>query len=494
VTALLDQAHGFETVTTETDDDGNYCLELPAGAGYSIRGEREVDLLLQTTMEILGFAPGAQAECGSDECALLAPIQFEEASCTTGRLVDNFGDPIASFPLTFSYLGPDGGNEIALTTDDEGRYCVGVPRGAAGRITAERLLPADRNLRYADAIDLVGGLTAISCESVACPEMEDLVLPRTTCYRGRIENPDGSPGYMRRVDLIYDPLDGAPQAVREFGDMDGNFCLTVPQGVEVTMSASFVDGTTNVAAFASFVAEEGDSAQCSAGGCLEGPVLRAAPYACTSGVVRDALGASVAGATVIGQYTFRTAGGVTETTATTGADGTYCLDLPPGAEVTLAAQIMVGGVLHAGGTMFVPGVGSATCSTGGCAPGPDIVVSEARGCIYGTLFTDGPSAHPAPPGTRIAIYTSEPNADCSPGADDPSSWGTVAGEGTTGDGGAFCFDVPVVPPGTNLWHGIDACNFASGDTNYLVRVVQGPIAPGDCAVSGCVGPLRLFAR
>ncbi|HZP39973.1 MAG TPA: DNRLRE domain-containing protein [Candidatus Binatia bacterium] len=89
---------------------------------------------------------------------------------------------------------------------------------------------------------------------------------------------------------------------------------------------------------------------------------------------------------------------------------------------------------RADGTACRLGEVAAFCLDGTCIVPPS-------SCVAGRVVAgSGPGATAVPPGVPVFVFGAPPAVSCAAGAEDPSTWGRIVGDGTTDDDGAFCIE------------------------------------------------------
>lgn len=470
VIGTLDASYDFEEVSADSDEDGDYCLEVPTHATVTIRATRDHDDLVQVTGEVFAFAPSEGAECGSDDCATAPQLQFGSVHCVSGRVVDENGAPWTDADVSILRELPGEGREtVELTTNGTGTYCTAVHPGSLALIEAERT-SAGRSVRAKTSVEVPTGAAA-SCGG-NCALAADLVLPRSSCLTGTTFTING-------------PVVGNISVSGQSGlrparsDENGNYCLDVPQGSQLGLDAMWTDRHTEV----SVPAQSGAEVSCDTGGCNAGPNLSLSEHTCLSGVVNDPNGAPLAGAEVTGYFfdvsaEFWTGEGLTAVTGTTAGNGSYCLDVPAGIDVTLVAKDPL--VPAVGATVHVRSDDVAGACGGTCASAPNLDLAAVTTCVRGRALlrrsTGVSSVFPFGAPVRALANDNLRAPDCfNPTQDEPSEWGDILASGTIGENGAFCLEVEGFPPSTSS---------APIDQNRVY------LQFGDCDVFGTVSDIE----
>jgi hypothetical protein len=168
-----------------------------------------------------------------------------------------------------------------------------------------------------------------------------------------------------------------------------------------------------------------------------------APH-CVTGTVVDGMGNPVSGATVTATYP--TPDGKGNSRATTGANGTFCVQTPPDTQVDIDVVESSGGQVLTGESSVSSGSGSAACGSGDCTDGGDITItpSDEIGCVTGTVVVSaaGMAGTPAR-GTNVYVYAGSAQPSCLAGMDNPSDWGQLLGQTTTDADGDWCLELPI---------------------------------------------------
>src|SRR5215471_842332 len=136
-TGLGRQANINGAKSAQTDDDGNYELaELPAGQ-YRVSGAKTGYITVRYGQRE-DAEPGAIVDVGDAQARTHIDIVLPRNSNVTGRVVDEYGDPVENVAVTLSQIRYQGGRRRLVsvsamsgrTTDDLGRYRVyAVPPG-----------------------------------------------------------------------------------------------------------------------------------------------------------------------------------------------------------------------------------------------------------------------------------------------------------------------------------------------------------------------------
>jgi hypothetical protein len=440
VVGTLDASYRFEEVTADTDENGDYCLEVPTRSTVTIRASREADDLVQSTGEVFAFAPTTGAECGSDGCTAAPQLQFGSVQCVSGRVVDETGAPWPDADVRVVRELPGEAREtVQLTTDGSGTYCTAAYPGSLARVEAERL-SAERRIRATTSVEIPTGAGA-ACGG-NCAMAADLVLPRSSCLTGTISTTSGPvAGHVG----IGNRRDVTPARASESGD----YCLDVPQGTALGLDAIWNDRH----AVASFPAQSGAELSCGTGGCGAGPALSLGDPTCLSGVVHDANGAPLAGAEITAYYfdvggQFQTGESLAAVTGTTAGNGTYCLGVPAGIDLTLVARDPLSPTL--GASVHVRSDTTSNACGGTCAGAPDLDLTEVTSCVRGRALlrrSTGLSS-PFPFGAPVHLLAWDrfvgPSCD-DISRDQPSEWGDVLAAGTVAEDGAFCLELDGLP-------------------------------------------------
>ncbi|RVU40724.1 carboxypeptidase regulatory-like domain-containing protein [Lujinxingia sediminis] len=166
---------------------------------------------------------------------------------------------------------------------------------------------------------------------------------------------------------------------------------------------------------------------------------------CLSGTVVDENAAPVAGAPVYGLYEMTTGPG--SVIAESGADGTYCLDLPPVDEVELLS-VHEGTAAQAIISLDPDAFTEAVCGSEGCEDAGELVLeSGATTCVEGSLnsYTTQDNEYVGVPRADqpVYIYLGEVHRTCGPGIN-PEDRGQILAQGITDADGGFALDLPLM--------------------------------------------------
>jgi hypothetical protein len=261
-----------------------------------------------------------------------------------------------------------------------------------------------------------------------------------------------------------------------FSDASGAACVAIKPGGNVAVSAiheSYASLATPVVATGNLT-----PGACGGGSCSQAP-LTLEGAACTEGVVLDDQGAPYPNARVQLRYA-NSSGQAVSYFTTSDAQGGYCA-LGSGDSSVTASDA----ALSATATVTIDGP-DAMCGTN-CTPAPDLILADfIGGCIRGSGVVYQGMGNPmmvAPAGTPVYVYTgSVVTPNCTPGMDDPATWGTLEQMTTVDALGQFC--VSAIPLGPTLT--------LLGDCTVWPSETCGPASSGNalselavCGQTGC---------
>jgi hypothetical protein len=215
--------------------------------------------------------------------------------------------------------------------------------------------------------------------------------------------------------------------------------------------------------------------------------LELTPGHCIRGTVVDGMGNPVSGATVTGTYS--TPDGKGNSRATTGPDGRYCLTVPSDAEVDISVVEASGNQVLTGDGTVTAGSGAAACSGDMCTPGGEITITPSgdSGCVTGSVETESSNMMGAVPakGTPVYIFAGDAQVDCTNAPNDPSQWGQLIGQTTTGASGNFCLEVPITSTDVTVITGNCDANLGSECLGGFQKT-SGPMQAATCGGGSCV--------
>lgn len=476
------------TLTSVVGTDGSYCVEVPRGRAFQLVGVQDQNGLpnVAESVPVDPIAEGAQ--CGDALCTSAPNVTFTATTCVEGLVVDNQGTPVVGASVQGTFLLGSQTHSASAVTSDDGSYCLGTGLDSlvgieVSRATGDFTSSARVSTRSSSAI-------ALTCGAGACATAPTASLPKVTCVEGVAAPRPGDPPGSVFVEATYATSEGW-QSQRVATDVDGNYCLTLPQGADVRLQ---LDGYSNGAG--TYVKDQvaittpvGDEAVCGSGACVAAPQMTAAASDCIAGVVQDSAGQPVANADVVAytQYVY----GPLASREVTNASGEFCVSLPAGHDVVVGAAV---GPASARENAWVST--STTASEGNCgAPascvqlGTLVPAPAQQGCLSVRAVVDR-NAIPAPEGTPIYVYSvAPPTISCAPGEDQPSQWGNLVGEGAVGPGGSGCVQVPVSDNADfNYYYlNVGGCELVHGDPQYLeTSQVRPPLLEGTCGSLACV--------
>ncbi|TXC67853.1 carboxypeptidase regulatory-like domain-containing protein [Bradymonadales bacterium TMQ1] len=265
------------------------------------------------------------------------------------------------------------------------------------------------------------------------------------------------------------------------------------------------EGTIELSALHSYYYQDADgpltvvgnetaaSCQSEEGGeCLQVTIEMSDTRSCLSGTVVDENAAPVAGAPVYGLYEMMNGPG--SVVAESGADGSYCLEIPPVDEVELLSvhDDAVGqAVVSLDGDAF----GEAACGSDGCEDAGELVLeSGPTTCVEGIsnsymVVNDEYIAVPRP-GQPVYVYLGDVDRSCEPG-EGPEDRGQILAEGITDANGGFALDLPLLTDAQvtvligechEEW-GPECLAFgyeASGSVLFELEGIEASVAAGGC--------------
>lgn len=272
----------------------------------------------------------------------------------------------------------------------------------------------------------------------------------------------------------------------------GTSCIDFKLGSTANVSAEGPNGLPQIGPPVE-VTGNGTAATCDGqgeGSCQDVVITVASP-ACVSGTIVDSDGNPLEGAQVYGYYAQNLA--TQSASATTDANGDYCVSAPRNADVTIIANYDDGTNLLSASTEVTTEDEAQSCSAGNCTDVAALALEESQtGCVSGqVLVSDAvtPNGGPASAGTKVYALEGFPGdgfggdfqIDCDIPAED---WGNLLGETTTNSNGEFCVDVPIIANEMSLVVG--KCDATIGAR--CLRTERGVMVqqPGTCADGGCV--------
>lgn len=446
VTALL---AGGGSVTADSDAMGNYCLEVPSGEGYSLVGRRTVDNLPQHTDEIIGIAQSTEAACGSGACMSLPPLTVPENACVQGQVQDPLGNPRDLAVKATWGLGAT----VQQVQSPGGAYCVASDLNQLVGLYVGETRGGFVNEAYTS---VQSSIVRVGCGSGFCTPAATLKLPYLTCINGVVLQPGGAPynGGFVRADFP-----GSGRRGDIYPGANGEFCITVPQGTPITLSAGALGSPRG---FLSLTTGVGPDVACGEVGCTAAPItLQAQLPGCLTGVVVDETDAGIPGAEVLG--TWRGSTGFENEYLLADSTGHYCLPTHGPTLTRLTVYDSDGGaavtdIATTGSPM------ACTAVDAGCQQAPNLQPHPQpfKTCVKGRAVMNVTRGLPVLPGTKIYSYASAPAFNCQAS---PTTWAPVMAQSTVGANGEFCFEEPLDTAGARWLH-VGGCDFTM-DTQYL---------------------------
>lgn len=463
VTAVLS---GGGSVTADTDAMGNYCLEVPSSEGYTLTGRRTVDGLPQHTDDIVGIAPSTEAACGSGTCRSVAGLVVPENACIQGQVQDPLGNPRELTVKANWALGAT--TQEVLSTG--GSYCVATDLNQSVSLYVGERRGGVVNEAYTS---VQSSVVRLGCGSGFCTPAATLRLPYLTCINGVVLQPGGAAyggGYVRADYPGSEPRGSVTPSA------SGQFCITVPQGQPITLSAGALGSPRG---FVSFTSGAGPDVACGEAACTSAPItVQTQLPGCLVGDVVDAVDAGIPGAEVLA--TWRGPSGFENEYLLADSTGHYCLPTR-GPALTRLTVYSDGGVAMT--DLVTTGAPMAcTAADAGCQQAPTLrpASHSFKVCVKGRAVMNVTPGLPVRAGTSIYSYASAPTFNCQTA---PSTWAPVMAQGMVGANGEFCFEEPLDTAGAR-WVHLGGCDFTTEVRWLRAEPVPEWYVPASCASSG----------
>ncbi len=220
----------ISTTTAQTDQNGDFCLEVKNGEQIYLEISYSVGGQMATTRTEPVTIPAGQGTCtigGGQNCVDIGEVDIEIATCLSGVVINGQGQPVPGVVVAASSGGQ-------AETDASGFFCITTPVFFNNTVSVVEGQVGNQTGFIPVQIYAQPGMP--ECQS-GCPNVVVLrPYQGTACAWGELWF-GNTPGANQVIE-VYDQAFPDTRIFATVVNQSGDFCVPVPTGVDVTVQSS----------------------------------------------------------------------------------------------------------------------------------------------------------------------------------------------------------------------------------------------------------------